>query len=320
MADKGSNIESVTILRGIAALGVFIVHFYIGNQVVYSPPVARLFFMGQLGVTIFFVLSGFILPYSLYKKNYTFPDFPGFLLKRSIRIDPPYWAAIILLFVFKILPLRFLSFKAIVLHVTYLVPFFKSQPWFSSIFWTLSIEFQYYVMLGLLFPLLMKMKPMLSLALVLIVSAACVFIQFDIRELIFASLYNFAVGYIVFLYYAAKISLRQAIVIVLVFCGFLGVKISITTGTVPAITALFILLYKAKSPKVLLFFGEISYSLYLTHIVFSNLYLHFIKTYVSNAFVLGITTLAVSVGAAYVLNVLIEKPALKFSKRIRLGR
>nr|WP_294941887.1 acyltransferase [uncultured Mucilaginibacter sp.] len=319
MADKGGNIESVTLLRGIAALGVCIVHFYVANQVVYSPPVARIFFMGQLGVTIFFVLSGFILPYSLYRKGYSISDFPKFLLKRSIRIDPPYWATIILLFVFKILPLQVLSLKVILLHVFYLVPFAEGAPWFNGIFWTLAIEFQYYVLLGLLFPLLIKIRPLLSLAIVLLASVACVFMNFETRELIFASLHNFAVGYIVFLYFAGKVSLGQAIGVLLAFCAFLAFKVSITTGLVPAITALFLLLYKSKSPKVLLFLGNISYSLYLMHIIFMYLWLHFIKSYINNAFVLGITSMGVGIGAAYVFYLLIEKPSLKLSKKIGLN-
>lgn len=318
MVNRGNSIQSVTLLRGLAALGVCIVHFYVANGVVYSQPYDRLFFAGQLGVTVFFVISGFILPYSLYRKNYTLSAFPKFLLKRSIRIDPPYWATIILLFIVDYVPLQRLNFEAVTLHVFYVVPFFKGQEWYNSVFWTLAVEFQYYILLGLLFPLLMRVKPLLSVTLVLAGSIICILLNFSMRELIFTSLHNFAVGYIVFLYFIEKISLRNAIVILLGFCAFLVFKVSIVTGLVPAITALFIMLFNSKSPKALLFLGNISYSLYLIHEIVFILYLKFIKAYITNAFMLGITSIGLAILVAYIFYLVFEKPALSFSKKIKL--
>jgi peptidoglycan/LPS O-acetylase OafA/YrhL len=45
---------------------------------------------------MFFVLSGFIIPYSMARASYTVADFPRFVLKRVTRIDPPYLVAIAL--------------------------------------------------------------------------------------------------------------------------------------------------------------------------------------------------------------------------------
>lgn len=44
---------------------------------------------------MFFVISGFIIPYSLYKAGYRRGDFGRFLLKRIARLDPPYFATIL---------------------------------------------------------------------------------------------------------------------------------------------------------------------------------------------------------------------------------
>lgn len=70
-------------LRGIAALMVFIFHFYQGAY--------KYITIGQTGVTLFFVLSGFlitsILLYSKGEKNFL----RNFFLKRLLRISPLYY-------------------------------------------------------------------------------------------------------------------------------------------------------------------------------------------------------------------------------------
>ena len=319
MFKKQTQIESIILLRGIAASGVCVVHFYTAHQVFYTALIDRLFFMGQLGVSIFFMISGFILPYSLYQKKYTLSNFPKFLLKRSIRIEPPYWAVIAILFVIGVIPLHLLSFKGIILHIFYLVPLFKDVKWYSAVFWTLVIEFQYYLLLGLCFPFLMKLKPLLSASLVLLASIVCVLLKVNIKDLIFTYLYDFSAGYIVFLYFAEKISLRQVVTILLIFCIFIGFTVSIVSGVMPAITGLFIIFYKARSPKALLFLGTISYSLYLTHDTVIHLYLDFVKTYITNVFVLGATTIPLCIAVAYAVNLIFEQPALKLSKKVKIN-
>jgi peptidoglycan/LPS O-acetylase OafA/YrhL len=58
---------------------------------------------GNLGVPIFFVLSGFVIAFSLDGKPIGLPLVGRFMLCRSIRLDPPYWSAIIITVVFSIL-------------------------------------------------------------------------------------------------------------------------------------------------------------------------------------------------------------------------
>src|SRR5690606_22446411 len=86
-------------------------------------------------------------------------DFFRFLIKRSLRIDPPYIIILILfLLVFNILsnvtsfhghaiPFKLTEFFA---HIFYIVPF-TSYKFYDHIFWTLSIEFQFYILIGLLY-------------------------------------------------------------------------------------------------------------------------------------------------------------------------
>jgi peptidoglycan/LPS O-acetylase OafA/YrhL len=53
--------------------------------------------LGHFGVPIFFVLSGFVIALSLDGKPMSLEIIGRFILRRSIRLDLPYWTAIVLL-------------------------------------------------------------------------------------------------------------------------------------------------------------------------------------------------------------------------------
>ncbi|MDB5091126.1 MAG: hypothetical protein JWR09_5120, partial [Mucilaginibacter sp.] len=77
---NNSKIISIVLLRAIAALSVCIVHIQMICDLHVNFLIDYLTNLGQQGVVIFFVISGFILPYSLYQKNYVLKDFFSFLL------------------------------------------------------------------------------------------------------------------------------------------------------------------------------------------------------------------------------------------------
>src|ERR1041385_3215131 len=91
------HIYTVDSLRGLAALAVCWFHMTHGNETFLQPGVLRNSGnRGYLGVQVFFVISGFIIPWALSRANYKPRYFFIFLLKRIIRLDPPYIVAIIL--------------------------------------------------------------------------------------------------------------------------------------------------------------------------------------------------------------------------------
>ena len=64
---------------------------------------------GFLGVDIFFVISGFVIALSVSKGAPTFGYFGRFIVRRSIRLDPPYWSSILLEVLLLHLSLRLFS-------------------------------------------------------------------------------------------------------------------------------------------------------------------------------------------------------------------
>ncbi|MGZ3419055.1 MAG: acyltransferase family protein [Polyangiales bacterium] len=108
---------------------------------------------GNLGVQIFFVLSGFAVARSLSATNIDPPALGRFMLRRSIRLDPPY-AFVVLLVTF--LALRNPggwpvppTVKLVVAHLFYLQGILGMLH-LQGVFWTLCIEIQLYLAFGIL--------------------------------------------------------------------------------------------------------------------------------------------------------------------------
>src|SRR5580765_3271068 len=92
------QIQSVELLRGIASAMVCYYHLARGNADFLPDQniVKRSATWGWSGVEIFFVISGFVIPFAMFQKKYTIRNFLTFLKKRIIRIEPPYIISILL--------------------------------------------------------------------------------------------------------------------------------------------------------------------------------------------------------------------------------
>ena len=98
--DKNLNqrIYYVDAYRGLAAIAVAWFHIYstVNSQI--DPPIVfkSAALWGRWGVRLFFVISGFVLAFSLQRKYLirSLPDIGKYFIKRSIRLDPTYWAAL----------------------------------------------------------------------------------------------------------------------------------------------------------------------------------------------------------------------------------
>lgn len=110
--NKGKKLEGIQLLRGAAALGVVLTHV-VTRSILYQPDAFRDSFFrlkdgdqwkgGDIGVDIFFVISGFIIMVvhrgDLGKPN----SYMKFLAKRFQRVLPLYWTlttAAVALFIF----------------------------------------------------------------------------------------------------------------------------------------------------------------------------------------------------------------------------
>lgn len=137
-------------LRGIAAASVALFHIFPFAGIDDFPVIKH----GWLGVPVFFVISGFVICYTLRDAVVTWGYAGNYALRRSIRLDPPYWACIILTLsvhalLYSVLPtpsdsLRFPSWKSLLAHAFYLQHFLGFDD-ISGGFWSLCIEVQFYL-------------------------------------------------------------------------------------------------------------------------------------------------------------------------------
>lgn len=126
-----SRVGYVDGLRAIAVLGVVASHSW------------PWFHYGQRGVDLFFVLSGFCLSYptllQLHSEGLANFDVAAFAARRLVRILPPYWLAIGLIFLLD--PQMRVSLIDVVRQGLFLD---RSTALVNSSFWTLPIEFRWY--------------------------------------------------------------------------------------------------------------------------------------------------------------------------------
>lgn len=129
-AERTHWLPIVEYLRGLAALSV--TWFHLTNT--YDPSwVQASGSFGWLGVEVFFVISGFIIPYSIYVlfPRYSLTDFPAFVMRRILRLEPPYLVSIMLVIGLWHISAIFPGFTGamppvdpwqVLAHIAYLIP------------------------------------------------------------------------------------------------------------------------------------------------------------------------------------------------------
>lgn len=136
-----SRIPELDSIRGFAALAVLITHL------------PRGFWIGETGVDLFFILSGYLIT-SIILKNAGRPGFfRTFFARRAFRIWPIYYLAILGLVLLSLIKSTPTSYEGAWYYLTYLqnVTLYWGEPTPPFLFsfghtWTLAIEEQFYIL------------------------------------------------------------------------------------------------------------------------------------------------------------------------------
>src|ERR1019366_8424925 len=221
---------------------------------------------GGLGVAAFFVISGFVIPLSLERSGYRVSSFGRFLLRRFVRLDPPYLVAIAASLALAgyyarvtHTPLAF-STTQILLHIGYLNVFF-SYPWINPVFWTLAVEVQYYILMGLAFPSLKKPK---LFWLVLAPGCVALAVMIPASGYIFRYFPLFLYGIAAFHRQEGVLGTRSFLLIIFCVCCSAVIALGLASAVAGLVTVLCIAFVRF-APRALSRLGAISYSLYLIH-------------------------------------------------------
>ncbi len=342
-------------LRALAAVAVMFFHFFnhwvspIHNSLAAILPRGVQFILmhGDLGVEIFFVLSGFVIAHSLFGKAIT-PKYAGkFIIRRSLRLDPPYWAMIAISIALPYLLFPNLSqniftqvggTKGVLVNMFYL-PDLLWQPRIVGVAWTLCIEVQFY--LAFLFILAMVhgarailhkryhgMANVITGTLFFLLLAYSVHRWFSSGRNDFGGRwFMFFTGALSYWTLAGKIDRRIFLVYILVLIGLsIGFRDAhagmVLLTTMMIYTAAFTGgLQKWLSGRSFQYLGRISYSLYLVHMTIGVAAIHLVMKFSngSNAAVLFAFTAAIVVSIIFadLLNRFVETPAMLLSKRLK---
>jgi peptidoglycan/LPS O-acetylase OafA/YrhL len=347
-ADK--RLLAVDSLRGVAASMVVLFHFYNalgGRERVAAVPglVDTVLRHGDSGVHIFFVLSGLVVLLNISQFERISLAFVGrFALRRSVRLDPPYWIVIGLSLMASLAAGRRYGGGAlgVLANMLYLDNLTGADS-IVAVGWTLCLEFQFYLLLALSLLCASKLRrtglrPDLAVIVCLAptllwsVGVAAGVLVAPVPGLFLSHWYLFMLGTAVGL--AIRGNNVGAVVLgAASLAGALFQVREVGPGVAIATAALLYLLHtrgKLANPlggRLLQYLGKISYSLYLIHPVIGNrgcrwLVTRFPEASRSLPFLLAGMVLAcvASVVAAHLLWRIVERPAQELARRrIALG-
>lgn len=336
-ARTGHHFALPQALRGLAALWVVLFHLHAGGHVskLFDAAPAALvwiFARGESGVPVFFALSGFVIAHSLHGVAPSFAMLGRFVLRRSIRLDPPYWAAILVVLLVGFIehamgrgPAPEVTGPRLAAHLFYAQNLFGSGN-FNVVFWTLCYEVQFYVFFVLSalaahwLPIRYKgAVPLAHFVIALLWSSGR--LSSPIEGLFVDLWFAFYLG--VLAYHAPRSRLAVTQMIALAAPILLGQSpfgiVALSTATLLALSMATGFVKNGLRIPPLLFLGTISYSLYLFHNPVTG-----VAFFVASKLALPdpaaiVAVLAANILAAWIAYRVIEAPAHAMSKRITLN-
>ena len=147
VAAKGEKIPALDGLRGLSISLVLLAHLSGTRDLATGVRLYDLDSLGNLGVRIFFVISGFLITLLLLQERSVTGhiSLPRFYLRRGLRIFPAAYLYMGILFVCAALGFVVLAPGDRLHALTYTVNYHHLRSWQVSHLWSLSVEEQFYL-------------------------------------------------------------------------------------------------------------------------------------------------------------------------------
>lgn len=186
-----NNYPALTGIRAIAAYMVFLHHNDIFKEAIFGKSIHNFFTEFHVGVTIFFVLSGFLICNRYYEEA-SF-NFKNYFIKRFARIYPMYFILTTITFVYFGLinfQLDFRNLQIYFLNITFLKGFFEVFK-FTGIGqgWSLTVEECFYLLAPLFFFFIKKSKSNLFTIPIFFIIVGC-FLVYIFENITFYSFFK----------------------------------------------------------------------------------------------------------------------------------
>jgi len=329
-------------------MGLVIIHHLCLMKYVTFPDVKWInpftFFLmdGQLGVNVFFVISGFLITSLMLQEDTKTISLKNFYFRRTLRIFPAYYFMLLVYFILQLTGYLYINDDSWPTAITYTKYFNWDAEWYTSHAWSLSIEEHFYIIWPLIFLAGEQTRKYISISFIIIVPLIRIFLNFHpinwMSELtIFTRIDAISTGCLFALYkdniikrmnsHWSKIFFCSIIILFFlrylpliadkISLGFIFIPFGLTHGTIANLLIALIMMYSVFGPKgiwfkilnlkVINYLGLLSYSIYLWQQFFIDGSRNWIHQFPQNLFFIFIAAL----GSYY----LIEKPFLKMKDK-----
>lgn len=346
-------IKPLTSLRFFFAFFVFLSHisFVKSNNVIYNWLQRNVFFEGYMGVSFFFILSGFVLSYS-YKEKFLNKKITrkDFYTARFARIYPLHFLTLIISIPI-IYPKESIDVLNLIANVLLLQSFSFDDYHFFSLnppAWSISDEMLFYLLFPFIIILFQKIKIIKTLFYSLIPIALVISILFthsqDHKNIFYVNpwirCFDFILGIILFDIYQNKkqtisfLTYKKATIFeictLLIFIIFFAFHNYIQRGFrfsiyywIPMCFIIFTFAMnkgffsKLLSNSKLVFLGEISFSFYMIHFLIIAIGIKIKNKYLAdfNDIILSLICFLTTIALSYIAYIYFEKPINKLLKR-----
>lgn len=315
---NNDRITEIDAIRGVAAFAVLLFHYTkcvsrVLNLDFYYP---RILAFGDMGVPIFFIVSGYVISLTLVRKT----SIIDFAISRFARIYPVYWAAVLITFtVVELFPLGQVSMplKYVLINLTMLTALFGGN-FVDFAYWTLTWELSFYLVAAIIYYTRLYRKWQF-LYIVMMILYIIQGLQLSILpEAVRTTLTTPAKYYHLFLagtlLYRFSNTQKISDTLYLVPCVGIAFNHSMPEFiTIITTITLFILIVKRKagflSNRAFLFLGSISYALYLTNQNIGYVIIKYCP--IENIYIRIMVATGAALCLATVLTFYIEKPCQK---------
>lgn len=318
------RIKELDSIRGIACLMVVLFHYTTRYSISFNTQKTTTlidFEYGGLGVSLFFIISGFVIYLSINNVS----DVKTFFIKRFIRLYPIFWICMLTTFIIMNLsPLEKFhrGIDDLLLNIT-MVPQIFGFERIDGAYWSLMPELFFY--LGIGFVLFVdKIKYVTHICFVWL-TLILLNHFYDVMPL--RILFNLQYGYFFIIgicFYRIKFEKTLLVNHILILLSYaiyiLNVGLSIKAFFVGLFIFTFYLFVYGKLKwiiiKPLIFLGKISYPLYLLH-QFIGYYIIFslLENNISNPIILLITPLIFSIFLSFLYTEYLEKKAIVYLRK-----
>jgi peptidoglycan/LPS O-acetylase OafA/YrhL len=358
-ATGGERVNSVDALRGVSAIGVAWFHVYTQNGGALAGDAMPHFFntvsaWGRWGVQLFFVISGFVVAYTmLHRRDITSAgDIGRYFLRRSVRLDPTYWACLVI--ALATMPILFAVSRNELVHlfpnfapsaacflknILYFLPI--GGDLYMPVAWTLALEVHFYILFAAIVVVVNRMETGLAVSrasatLVLVAALLVVWVLTRLRLLpaednwLTYHLASFILGILSACALRMVRYSRLALALAFIIVSALFVRLRENDIAATVLTGLIVVLAvfapriraALRGSSILVKLGALSYCIYLLHQPIGGLTVGALQTFVSRstgahqtAFVaIGIVVTVIFAAMIYRL---VERPSIALSKIIQ---